>query len=338
MYETLKSETWRPMFHLLNNGLSITCDSYILQGNTLHIKNFQIVNGCQTTVTLHKAKNLLDDKVLIDIKVTECNPTIATKIAGTTNTQAGLKAQDFISTDLRQTELQRQFEALPEPWFYEIRRGEWARMVDHRDKIKFRRQDATYRVVKIKDVAQAALAYAGMPGEAKDHTKTIFQHKLSSEDTQAHYEDIFSPSVTAKQLFLYWLIYSNVKSSVEEENTASDFPGYGRLHSVWLIGEMIRQKYAISTGPVTPDSLATLLAETIHDWFRPLYVMAKQALGMAVDVERTAKGDTYSHREFFRGTKSIMHEKLPSVIEYAKTFSQDPLDKLPGWKQSPQAV
>ena len=333
MFESLRSSVDRPIFHLLNNGLSVTCDNYILEGSRLKVRNFQIVNGCQTTVTLYKASPFLDDKVMVDIKIIECPPAMAPRIAQTTNTQTGLKAQDFISADPRQNELQRQFSALPEPWFYEIRRGEWDRMISLTDKLKYRRPDGTYRVMKIKDVAQAALAFRGMPGEAKDHTKTIFLHKLPDGDTQSHYEDVFSPLITAKQLYLSWLILIKVKSVVASENTASDYPGYGRLHSVWLIGELIRVHYGISSGEVVPEGLAVALTNTLDDWFEPLYFIARQTLKMAVDSEREAKPETYSHREFFRGTRSVIREKLSVALGYAKQFGPDPFQKLPRWKK-----
>lgn len=335
MYNSLQDDVYRPIFHLLNNGLSVTCDSYKVEGSRLKVNNFQIVNGCQTTVTLDKAKPLLDDSVLVDIKIIESSQ-MARKIAETTNTQAGLKAQDFISADKRQLELQRQFSVLPEPWFYEIRRGEWDKMTTSNDKLKYRRPDGrTHRVMKIKDVAQAALAFRGMPGEAKDHTKTIFQHKLSDEDAQSHYEDVFSPSITAKQLYLSWVILTKVKSIVAFEDTASDYPGYGRLHSVWLIGELIRLHYGISGEEVVPEGLSVALTNTVEDWFGSLYFIAKQTLKMAVDSEREAKGDTYSHREFFRGTRPVIREKLPIALGYARQFGPEPLQKLPRWRKQP---
>ena len=334
MLKSLQDSVRRPIFHLLNNGLSVTCDSYRLEDSVLKVINFQIVNGCQTTVTLDKASPFLDDTVLVDIKIIECPQPMAPTIAQTTNTQAGLKAQDFISTDTRQIELQRQFSVLPEPWFYEIRRGEWDRMTTSNDKLKYRRPDGrTHRVMKIKDVAQAALAFRGMPGEAKDHTKTIFQHKLPDGDTQSHYEDVFSPSITAKQLYLSWLILTKVKSIVASEDTAGDYPGYGRLHSVWLIGELIRMHYGISNVEVVPEGLAVALTNTIDDWFGSLYFIAKQTLKMAVDSERGVKGETYSHREFFRGTKAVIREKLPIELDHARQFAADPLPRLPRWKK-----
>ena len=50
--ETLNTQEGRSTFHLLNNGLCATCDDFSLVSGKLKAKHFQIVNGCQTTVTL----------------------------------------------------------------------------------------------------------------------------------------------------------------------------------------------------------------------------------------------------------------------------------------------
>ena len=49
---TLNDPTDRRRFHVLNNGITAICDSYRLDGDQLLVRNFQIINGCQTTVTI----------------------------------------------------------------------------------------------------------------------------------------------------------------------------------------------------------------------------------------------------------------------------------------------
>mgnify|MGYP002623767506 CR=1 FL=1 len=45
-------------FRLKNNGITIICDSFDIDGNIVKLRNFSIVNGGQTTYQLHKSKNL----------------------------------------------------------------------------------------------------------------------------------------------------------------------------------------------------------------------------------------------------------------------------------------
>ena len=54
MSETLKDESRKRRFHLFNNGITAICDEWHLDQQThlLVVRNLQVVNGCQTTVTL----------------------------------------------------------------------------------------------------------------------------------------------------------------------------------------------------------------------------------------------------------------------------------------------
>ena len=52
---TLDTVEGRRRFHILNNGMCATCDTFdINDDESISVENLQIVNGCQTTVTLSK--------------------------------------------------------------------------------------------------------------------------------------------------------------------------------------------------------------------------------------------------------------------------------------------
>ena len=55
---TLLDEIDRKRFHLLNNGITAICLSWSIDGNQLRVQDFQIINGCQTTVTLWDASTV----------------------------------------------------------------------------------------------------------------------------------------------------------------------------------------------------------------------------------------------------------------------------------------
>lgn len=69
-------------FCLLNNGITIVCDSFVANNYKVTLTNPQIVNGCQTSHVLFKAEKtggLKLDKILLQIKI------IATDHLDTTN-------------------------------------------------------------------------------------------------------------------------------------------------------------------------------------------------------------------------------------------------------------
>ena len=330
--ETLRSEN-RRMFHLLNNGLSAICDSYSLSDSTLRVRNFRVVNGCQTTETLWSVRSVIEDdpSVLVNVKLIECPQSLHTFIARATNTQAPLRAEDFISTDPIQDELQRQFDVLTPPWFYQIKRSEWSRMTPSADKRKYAEPDRSYRWVKSKDVAQSLVAFLGFPGEAKDKIRLFFEGKLASEHGELSYKEIYNESLSATQLLLPTVIHRSINSLLERDKVTVnyDWLDYSKLHLLWLIGELLRGKYGMSRD-LFPRARAQALIESLEDWSSQLYRIARAAVYFAVEAARKA-GRYRGHREFFRTSANYrdMVDNLPMAIDFARDAGGDPLDKLP---------
>jgi hypothetical protein len=336
--ETLLDPVRRHMFHILNNGLSAICDSYRLSGAKLAVRDFQIVNGCQTTVTLWSVRSVVqsDPEVLVNLKLIECQQHFHRLIAETTNTQAPLRAEDFISTDVIQIDLQRQFGALSPPWFYQVKRSEWSRMIGGaRQKERYIRDDGSYRWLKSKDVAQALVAFLGFPGEAKDKIRFFFEGNLSSELGEISYKNIYAEGVSAIQLLLPSLVYQKITAQIDHDTVNGglgvgfDWLDYARLHLLWLIGELLRGTYQIHRTVPFPKARAQSLIESVEDWSIPLYQVARAAITNAVDQAR--QDSTYrGPREFFRSPANYrsMSEKLPLAMGFARQFA-DPLAKLP---------
>ena len=69
--ETLLSDQTRHTFPLLNNGVTIIAQSIEASGNTFLLRDYQIVNGCQTTNMLFRNKARLDDKTFVPVKLVE---------------------------------------------------------------------------------------------------------------------------------------------------------------------------------------------------------------------------------------------------------------------------
>lgn len=141
--KTLATEEGRSTFHLLNNGLCATCTDYRLDGETLEAEQFQIVNGCQTTVTLAEMPANDLEKTLVDLKLTIADPSLAASIAEASNSQTALKAKDYASFEKQQRSLQYEFEQLMPPWFYEIKQGYWTYVLSDKQRRTSRLESAS---------------------------------------------------------------------------------------------------------------------------------------------------------------------------------------------------
>ena len=280
---TLKDPNKRKLFFHLNNGVTAVCDSFNSDGNTISVRDFQIVNGCQTTVTLAKARAIVEEDAAIRVllRLIEGLAGIREQIAEATNTQARLTAQDFKSNDPLQKDLKNQFDALPASVLYEVKRGDW-----EMDQNKQRYWDAdskVYRRIKMKDLAQATLAFLGQPGDAKDRSRTIFED-------ESRYKQVFPDGVRAQQLLLPWTVYQQSNSACSEWDTFSGAQ-YARFCLTALVG------LELSPGEALPSVQEASKLAAQSDRIRASLARGQRTIG---SLTATMANEYPGHREFFR--------------------------------------
>jgi hypothetical protein len=133
------------MFFAYNNGITATAESveFGSNGNLKKIKNFQIVNGGQTTSAIYAAKmtsNLDVSKVAVQMKLsvvkkTENQDDFISKVAEYANTQNKINNSDFFSNSPFHKDMKEYSGRIYAPaiggsqkrthWFYERVRGEY---------------------------------------------------------------------------------------------------------------------------------------------------------------------------------------------------------------------
>ncbi|EGO6082664.1 MULTISPECIES: AIPR family protein [Enterococcus] len=168
----------RDNFWFLNNGITIACDDFDVDGNTLKLLDFSIVNGGQTTTLISnynkrsvedffipckivKPKNHLDDDERMDF---------FNDIAEATNSQKPIQPRDLKSNSREMIQLQKLLEE--KGIFLEIKRGISA--------------PKTYsKKIKNDDLAQIIFSFVNQkPGTARSNKNSLFS-------VNRNYEDIF---------------------------------------------------------------------------------------------------------------------------------------------------
>ena len=332
---TLLDETERQRFHLLNNGITAICFSWQIDGDQLRVQDFQIINGCQTTVTLWNVRAAIQDdaRVMVMVKLTECPEHFASRIASTTNTQAALRAEDFTSNEAVQIRMQDQFSKMTPPWFYQTKRGEWQKMIGgSSEKEIYRDAEGRYRQLNSKEVAQAVVAFAGYPAEAKDKIRNFLNKDLVSSiarESEFSYDNIYTNSLKANQLLLPAVVQRKVWQQVVDDKATDSWLEYARFHMVWLIGELLRGHYNLS-GILFPSNRASKLAVTLDDWFPPIYSVAVAAIRNALADSRQ-RGQFTGYREFFRSPANYraIESNVRGALQMAANFG-NPTANLPG--------
>ena len=117
-------------FWLKNNGITIICDDFWIDGREVHLKNFSIVNGGQTTYILHKSKFLdKDHDFLLSCKIIKTSGTteaeknsFSLEIAKAANSQKPIKPADLRANAPEQRSFAQSMRAVG--IFYQTKRGE----------------------------------------------------------------------------------------------------------------------------------------------------------------------------------------------------------------------
>ena len=117
-------------FWYKNNGITITCSDFTVDGREVKLKDFSIVNGGQTTYMIHKSKNVSENndfylpcKIIRTIGETEDDKAnFILEIAKATNSQKAIKAIDLKANSPEQVRFSQSMREVG--IFYQTKRGE----------------------------------------------------------------------------------------------------------------------------------------------------------------------------------------------------------------------
>lgn len=155
--QTLQSPEKRSLFSVLNNGITVVAPELTLTPNTkeIHLTNYQIINGCQTSSTLHANKLLLTDSVNVVVKFIESPENESSSdIIAATNSQSDIPKEAFFGLRGKAKLVQRYFLA---------QNG----AVNLENHVHFERRQSEYKYsgyqsTRIFDVREVARCYAAM--------------------------------------------------------------------------------------------------------------------------------------------------------------------------------
>lgn len=159
----------RDEFWFYNNGIIIACKEYDIDGNSVRLYDFSIVNGGQTTTLIGKYRGgntqefVLPCKIVSQKKLERADPNFFNKIAEATNSQKPILARDLKSNSPEMRHLQRLL--AKEKVFLEIKRGDTTG------------RKGTDCKIKNDELGQLILSFVFQrPGTARSGKKVIFEN------------------------------------------------------------------------------------------------------------------------------------------------------------------
>ena len=200
----------RSNFWFFNNGIIITCDDYYIDGNTVKIRGFSIVNGGQTTNRIGNYKGSNHEEFFIPCKIiciNNKNKNLFSKVAETTNSQKPIYPRDLKANSPEMKMLQSWLDK--ENIYLEIKRGE-------------KKKNKEYKI-KNDELGQLILSFVyQQPGTARSGKKTIF-------DNNNYYNKLYKQNYEKdinKKKFITDLIKLNQEYIYVEEKLKNDTAKY----------------------------------------------------------------------------------------------------------------
>lgn len=293
MRETVRTSPER--FIAFNNGLSATAEEIQTQNNSgklsiTYMKNFQIVNGGQTTATIYAAgKNKIDlSKIFVQMKlvvVKEENVSdLLLKISEYSNTQSKVNKSDFFSHHdyhRRMHEFSRRIIAPPEPnsvvrtkWYYErIRKqyqNEQTHMTDAQQRAYLRENPKKQLLTKT-DLGKYIITFACMPhvvSKGGEYNFTKFREIIVDiwDKNAADINDIYYKDTIAKAI-----IWKNLNSILAVKSMQMTSPSKIGTYAISLLVSRINFENKIFNFEkiwdmqAIPKNLETLLVKISKD-------------------------------------------------------------------------
>ena len=261
MRETLASPESRSSFWLFNNGITVVCDSLVIEveAGIVRATNPQIVNGAQTSTCLAETRTLIaTGDVAVQARFIEIPPErldslqLVRDISQFTNSQSPVKEADLRSNEPRHLALQTAFGLLTPPVFYEKRRGEWEAITP----AQRTQYGSPSRKVQKDQVGQRWRAYEGEPAQAITKKDEIFRDSTVEAKT-------FDSQRSAELYMLSYELFGGALALMQKQNA-------GLLEALvpgWFIGGIDSEHLSgFRKAPRYTAAYATALAHEVLKW------------------------------------------------------------------------
>ena len=246
---TLCSSKGQKEFHLLNNGITISCTGWKEYSDKSAVKVYhpQIINGCQTVISIYRAYSDMDsesnrrglaEKCFVPVRIIQTqNPELLDRIVTSSNFQNEMSPRNLRANLSEQRTLQNKFDQLEYKWFYERKDGEFDSLRNYPTqpfKVKhYQYAKNQFRKISNEDLAKSWLSFIGYSSLASEKIMAFelaedggnYDWLFLRRPTIEHWnsitkgpatefeEDYFeSSSPTPEQYLLSYLIYGFVKA------------------------------------------------------------------------------------------------------------------------------
>ncbi|MGW4742731.1 AIPR family protein [Nocardia xishanensis] len=172
-------------FCVLNNGVTTVAEDLKVTGNRFTLRDFQIVNGCQTSHILHRHRDRLDDVYVPFRLIVSDDEDVTNSITKATNKQSQVTAENLLALAEVQKRIEAYFNSFGDDdahrIYYERRSKQWAGSTQVR---------GTWRVITLRNLMQSfSSMYLRIP-----HTAARYYGDLRKRAGTEVFADAHHPS------------------------------------------------------------------------------------------------------------------------------------------------
>lgn len=260
---TLDEADKKSRFGLMNNGITIVASSVRPAGQEIFIRDFQIVNGCQTSNVLIALDEKVDASVSLMVKLIEASePSVIDDIVRATNRQSKVEDAQFIST----LDVLRKLEQ-----YFSVRGATEA------NRLYFERRKGQYTPeniapVRIFDVRETARGYAAIAMMRPD-LASRYPNRLTGELLN----DVFKPGSPEETYYTACFAHYRLKMLISNKK----FDGrYSKLrwHIMTAASKYCSENYKVWETKSTNEALYNLFAANEGPWFDKLESLVTTAI------------------------------------------------------------
>jgi hypothetical protein len=271
-------------FFFLHNGVTAICSSIKINGNTMAVKELNVVNGCQSLNTIYSCSESVrkaSDAYIMFRFYEISDPERADNISTCTNSQSAVKARDLRSNDKYVLAMKKAYEQFYTDGYFITKRGEEA------DPAKYN----TAHVVDLTSLGKQLIAW-----HSQRPTISYSESRIFDKYFEQLFHRQYSPEKIQALSELYKEVYKNWDSTnpLEFNEALIALKAYGPYHHLFTVSVLVGEINKMQDLVPNPAVVLKKLKES--DLLDEVITVSGQCLNMAFE---TALEDANQNNKVF---------------------------------------
>ncbi|SMH28269.1 AIPR protein [Picosynechococcus sp. OG1] len=304
---SIKDSSEHINFLLYHNGITIICESVdTSEKDKIKIKNYSIVNGCQSVSCLYKNKESIteDLRILARLIQVPSESDLISKITYNSNNQNGIRARDFRSNTPTQVRLQQEINTNFSDFVYQIKTGE----------TKKAQVDDNQKIIDNTLAGQLMLAFDLKLPSRVQRPGRIFDD---------WHQEIFSrPEVNGARIVALFKIFNIVSNSLSQVNP-SIFAGYQitKFFLLYLLRQVLELDEEGKEFCKHPEDFFSSSTQERKMEFAISRIISDLIIDLNAEFEERG-GQDYDFKSVFKKTDKINDLSKSILSSYKKMLSR----------------